>query len=68
MTPLTDPTCDNPYCGCDQPCQCADPCTCNLELVGEETVTRWDAQAGVLVHSVVTKYAPKPEAARRTDL
>lgn len=65
MTPSNEPSCGNPYCGCDQPCQCADPCTCNLELVGEETVTEWDAQAGVLLRRVITRYAPISGAARR---
>ena len=65
MTSQPSPTCGNPYCGCEQPCQCPPPCTCNLELVGEETITEWDADAGFLVHRTVATYAPKADAVRR---
>ena len=65
MHTSTSSNCVNPYCGCDQPCQCQPPCTCNLELVGEETVTEWDADAGFLVHRVISRYAPVPDAVRR---
>jgi hypothetical protein len=56
MGTLLIPDCGNPYCSCDQPCTCTPPCTCGLELIGEETVTRWDTEQHVLVHSVVATY------------
>lgn len=67
MTQMTESnsSCGNPYCTCDQPCACPVPCTCGLELVGEETVTKWDAEAHVLVHSIVATYAPKPDVVRQ---
>jgi hypothetical protein len=56
------PSCGNPYCNCGDTCECEAPCTCGLELVGEETVTEWDAEVQVLVHTIVAKYAPTPAA------
>jgi hypothetical protein len=65
MSTTSDPTCGNPYCTCDQPCNCTMPCTCGLELVGEEIATKWDAEAHVLVYSIVATYAPNLDVVQR---
>jgi hypothetical protein len=66
MSTTSITSCVNPYCNCDQSCTCTIPCTCGLELVGEETLTEWDAEAGVLVHSVVATYAPRADVVRQS--